>query len=112
MHPEAIEIIENIVVVLQSVVLAGSVVAIISSLAKMAGKPNRTQDDRLDALEMWRGTVELRLEKGDKHFLAIDEGNMITQRSLLALMSHAINGNDINELKRAKRDLETYLTHK
>lgn len=112
MNPEAFAVIENIVVILQCVVLAGSVVAIISSLGKMAAKPNQTQDERLDALELWRAKVEHHLENGNAHFEEIDSGNRITQRSLLALMSHAINGNDIDELRRAKRDLETYLTHK
>ena len=40
----------------------------------------------------------------------IEEANVVTQRALLALLSHAINGNDTDALKRAKSDLEEYLT--
>jgi hypothetical protein len=36
----------------------------------------------------------------------------VTQQALLALMSHAINGNDIDKLSRAKDDLESYLINK
>ena len=34
------------------------------------------------------------------------------QRALLALLSHGIDGNEIDGMRRAKTELETYLTSK
>ena len=39
----------------------------------------------------------------------IEEGNKITQQALLALLNHAIDGNDIAEVKKASKDLTDYL---
>lgn len=79
---------------------------------KFAGSPNRSQNQRLDALEKWKEQVDGRLTTGDLHFREIDNGNRITQKAILALMKHAINGNDIDELKKAEKSLEEYLVEK
>jgi hypothetical protein len=34
------------------------------------------------------------------------------QQSMLALLSHALNGNDVDSLKKAKEDLQNYLIGK
>ena len=40
----------------------------------------------------------------------LEDGNVITQRAILAIMGHELNGNDVENLKQAKNDLERYLT--
>lgn len=105
-------IIERVMTILQAIVLIASVVTLAITASKAASKPNQTQNARLDALEKWKESVDTRLQKGDDHFSAIDHGNRITQESILALMSHAINGNDTEKLKRAKEKLENYLIEK
>jgi hypothetical protein len=44
-----------------------------------------------------------------KRIEAIEEGNKITQQALLALINHAIDGNDVEEIRNASRDLTNYL---
>ena len=39
----------------------------------------------------------------------LEEGNKITQRALLALLAHGIDGNDVDAMKKAKTDLTNYL---
>ena len=39
----------------------------------------------------------------------LEEGNAITQRALLALLAHGIDGNDIEAMKQAKAELTDYL---
>ena len=63
--------------------------------------------------------LEDRLKKHEEYFnndnkrlLAIEEGNRVTQKALLALMSHAINGNDTDKLKEAENALREYLINK
>lgn len=104
--------IENIMMLMQFIVLIASVVTLAINAGKAAAKPNATQNKRLDALEEWRKTVDSRLNDGNDHFEQIDKGNRITQEALLALMAHAINGNDIEKLKSAKDKLENYLIEK
>ena len=110
MNPGIQQAIDNISTWLQLIITVGAVVTLFITVSKAAQRPNQTQDERLDALEKWQGEVEKRLETGGSHFERIDSGNRVTQRALLALMSHAINGNDIDKLRKAKDDLETYLT--
>ena len=74
--------------------------------------PNTKQNEMLKLHEERLDIIENRLKLGDDRFNAIDTGNKVTQKALLALMEHAINGNDIDKLKKAKTDLEAYLVEK
>lgn len=65
----------------------------------------RIHEERLDL-------IEERLKQGDDRFHEMDAGNKAIQKALLALMSHAINGNDVEQLKSAKKELENYLVNK
>lgn len=109
MTPQAIE---NIQTWLQLIVLVGTVITLIYSLAKFANKPNQTQDDRLDDLEKWKAVATTRLEAGDKHFKKLDEANEAMLEAQLAMLSHEISGNDIEKLRAARRKLEAYLIQK
>lgn len=112
MNPGVQQAIDSISTWLQLIITVGAVVTLFMTVSKAAQRPNKTQDDRLDALEKWRDEVNFRLETGNSHFERIDDGNRVTQRALLALMSHAINGNDVDKLKDAKDALEAYLLDK
>lgn len=112
MPAEITETVQNIISLLQLIICVGSVVTLFVTIQKTVTRPNQTQNDRLSALEEWRKSVETRLANGEEHFSSIDEGNRVTQSSLLALMSHAINGNDIENLKRARDELQDYLVKK
>ena len=98
--------------ILQLIISGATVATLIYAFLKFAGTPNRSQNKRLEDLETWKKEVDRRLSTGDDHFQEIDNGNRITQKALLALMKHAINGNDINSLKEAEKDLEDYLVKK
>jgi hypothetical protein len=88
--------------------LAGAIVAIASAVNVVAKaiermrKPNKTQDERLGALEKRAKSDFERLER-------IEEGNVIMQRALLALLAHGIDGNDVEAMKRAKAELTDFL---
>lgn len=97
---------------MDTILTLAAVVTMVVTVNKTIQKPNRDQNERLDALETWREKVDTRLEEGSQHFKDIDEGNKVTQKSLLAIMSHEINGNDIDKLKAARDELENYLTEK
>ena len=39
----------------------------------------------------------------------LEEENIVTQRALLALLAHGIDGNDIEAMRKAKTELTDYL---
>ena len=112
MNPQVLEIISNLVTILQCITLLASVIALFVSLGKIAGKPNKTQDQRLDALESWQKDVNNRLEHGNTHFESIDKGNTVMQNSLLAIMDALINGDNKAELQKQRNNMYNYLTKK
>lgn len=77
-----------------------------------AESPTGKQAQMLKLHEERLDLIEERLNKGDDRFHEMDAGNKAIQKALLALMSHAINGNDVEQLKSAKKELENYLVNK
>lgn len=118
MNPAVGQTIETITTWLQLIVTIGAVVSLFYALSKFASTPNRTQDQRLDTLEKWKEyefmkwkeKIENRLEVGNSHFKKQDEGNQVTQKALLALIDHSLNGNNVHQLEEAKEQLTNYLT--
>lgn len=83
--------------------------AVIISLVKRAKIPNEIQNTRLGELEKKVDEYEEYFENDDARLKNIENGNRIVQRALLALLSHGIDGNDIDGMKKAKDDLQHYL---
>lgn len=106
------QFIEKVMTIMSFIIQCSTLGALVITMWKSANKPNKTQDARLDTLERWRESVDMRLQSGNAHFDEIDQGNRVTQEALLALMAHAINGNDTERLKSAKDKLENYLISK
>lgn len=101
-----------IMVVASAINTIGSAAEKIAKAVKAAKSPNEVQDTRLDELEKWRLEVDKRLVSGNAHFDAIDEGNRVTQRALLALLAHGIDGNNTQQMQDAKAALETHLINR
>jgi len=98
---------------------AAAVVGLVLSIIALGGyvlmaiqkirEPNNTQNKRLDALE----------KKVDRHselflndlnrFEKMDAGNKIMQKCMLALLSHSIDGNDVDGMRTARKELNEYL---
>lgn len=107
-----LEIIGGILAVAAAVNTIGSAVEKIVRATKAANAPNEAQNARLDELERWRKDVDQRLVNGNTHFDSIDASTRVTQRALLALLSHGIDGNNIKDMEAAKHEIETYLISK
>lgn len=84
----------------------------IVQIIRAAKAPNSRQDERLDALEAWQKEVESKLNNDNERLAAIVDDNRITQRALLALLDHGIDGNNIKQMQDAKEDLYTHLTNR
>ena len=97
--------------------LAGSV-GIISKMLAKAKAPETKQNERLEKCEKRLDGIDETLKTHSRYFTndderlkRIEESNKITQRGMLALLKHSINGNDTASLKAAEKDLEEYLVN-
>lgn len=104
------------------ITISGSITVIINTVKKFKA-PNKKQDERLDALEGNVLRIEERLKLGSDRFQSdkermeaiersMSETNKIIIEGLQALTSHAIDGNNIEALKSAKKSLDGYLINK
>lgn len=98
------------------IVTIAAVVGIVVRLVQFLRRPNMRQDDRIDALAVRVDKLEAKNEIYEGYFAndkrridLIEKGNQVTQHALLALLSHGIDGNDVEALKVAKHELEEYL---
>lgn len=73
---------------------------------------NASQNKRLDDLEAWRAEVDRKLMNDNVHLANIDSDNRVTQRALLALLDHGIDGNNIKQMQHAKEELQDHLINR
>lgn len=90
------------------VVISGAVHVLINLCAKLSA-PNKLQNARLDKAEGRIDKHDELLKKDMQRFENVDEANRVTQRSILALLSHSIDGNNTDALKKARDELQEYL---
>ena len=114
-----------------AVVLLANAGEKITKTIRAAKAPNAAQDGRLDALEAWKKEEEAadlqrrvkELEEGlgmakrllakDKQELdAIHDGMRVSHLAQLALLDHALAGNNIDQMQDAKTALQKYLANK
>lgn len=95
---------ETTVVIFAGVLTIFNVIDKIVTKVKEAKEPTQDLEKRVAELE------RKILENYDKRIADIEQGNKVTQRAILALLEHAIDGNNKNQLIRAKDNLNDYLT--
>lgn len=93
------------------VLLANAVEKIIKAW-KAAKAPTDQLNTRITNLEQWRLEVDRKLNSDNDHLIAIDNDNRITQRALLALLDHGIDGNNISQMQHAKEELQDHLINR
>lgn len=98
-----------IAAVLAAIVLISNAAEKIVQVVKVAKAPNDQQNERLNALESWRKDVDRKLDRDNDRLRDIDSGNRVTQRALLALLDHGIDGNNIKQMQDAKEALQDHL---
>ena len=89
-----------------ALVLLANATEKIAKAVKAAKAPNTQQNERLNALETWRKEVDRKLAADSARLGDIDDGNRVTQRALLALLDHGIDGNNIEQMQHAKEALQ------
>ena len=80
------------------IVLVGNVVKVI----KEWRKPGMSEAE-------WRRDVDQKLDNDNKRIASLENGNKVICKALIAMLSHEINGNSTEKLKKAMSDLQDYL---
>lgn len=92
-------------------VICGAAVWIIKIIQNLK-HPSEMRNNRLSEIEGQLARHDECLARDKGRIDRIDEGNRVTQRAILALLSHGIDGNEVASMKRAKDDLEQYLINR
>ena len=92
-----------------AVVLLSNAAEKIAKAVQTAKAPNVRQDERLNKVEKHLEEVDSYLATDKKRLDRLDDGNRATQRALLALLDHGIDGNNITQMQHAKEELQNHL---
>ena len=104
-------------------VTISAAVGVIVKIVNKAKQPERTQNARIEKLELSIKDINARLEKGDRHFdvdtermnkleQSMKDTNKVIISSLHALTAHALDSTKTQDLINAERDLNDYLVEK
>ena len=117
------ELLSIVLAVCGAIITVSGAIAVIVNFVHKAKEPNKIQNERIYKLEEAVETINDRLDRGDRHFISDDERmsslehevkktNKVIIESLQALTSHAIDGNNIEQLKQSEKTLNNYLINK
>lgn len=84
--------------------LAG-VVVLIGNVIKTLREWKKPGED----LDAWRQDVDRKLSMDDERLKAIEDGNKVVTRGVLALISHELNGNSTDKLQKSQAEITNYL---
>lgn len=84
----------------------------ILDIVKAFKAPNDEQDKRIQALEDHVKKNDSYLARDNQRLDAIEEGNRVTQRAILALLDHSLDGNNTKQMQDAKTDLQNHLINR
>lgn len=90
----------------------GSAANWLVTLVQVFKSPNMEQNRQLAELQEWRRGVDAKLDNDNRRLIKQEDSDRITQRALLALLAHGIDGNHQKQMQDAKEELENHLISK
>lgn len=94
---------------------AGAIVLISNAIEKViigiksVKAPEQKQNEEIQEIKKDVAEIKQNLEKDKARLDKSDDSNRVTQEALLALLEHGINGNNIDQMSKAKDNLQKYL---
>ena len=89
--------------------VAGAITVVVNTV-KAAKKPEKTQNERIAKLEQRMDAAERHLDNDKRRFEAFEAESAITRRALLALLGHALTGDNEKQLQTAYDELNIFIT--
>lgn len=107
-----VEVIGFILAVCGGIATIGTAANWIVKLVQVFKAPNAEQDRQLAELQEWRKGVDQKLDNDNRRLNRNADSERITQRALLALLAHGIDGNHQKQMEEAKEELQNHLISK
>lgn len=92
-----------------AIVLISNALEKIVKAVKAAKAPETAQNKKLGELENRIKKVEDKLENDKRQIADIRDGSHVLTKGMLALLEHGINGNNVEQMKEARHDVNEYL---
>ena len=102
-------VIGGILALAGAVSTVGGAVEKIAKAVRAAKAPEKAQNDEIDEIKRRLDKVEIKLESDKKQIADSKECNHVLTQGMLALLEHGINGNNIDQMREAKKGVESYL---
>ena len=104
---------QSTVVICAGVLTVVNLIEKIVSSVKKSQEPTKDLEKRIEELER-KNEVEYKaiFKDYEKKITNIEEASKLTQRALLALLKHSLDGNNTDALTDVEKDLETFLCNK
>ena len=95
--------------VASAVVLLSNAIEKIIKAVKVAKAPEQRQNDEIKSIKTRLDKLEKEILLDEKQLKDARECNHVITKGVLALLDHGINGNNIDQMKEARQDVEAYL---
>ena len=106
------ELITTLLAVFGGIACIGGGMAYIVKLFQWVKKPNDKQDQLLrEHTYLLKKHAEL-LDKDSRRLTELEEQDRLVMQALFALLSHGIDGNDVDAMKNVKAQIQKYLISK
>jgi len=106
------QLVATILSICAGICAIGAAIGWVIKAVKRVQKPNQDQNKRLDEIEARLKEYSLYFKRDKERLDEMDDGSRVTQRAILALLSHGIDGNDIDSMRTAKKELTDFLTRR
>lgn len=107
-----LELVAAVLAVAGAISTLGGAANWIVKLISVMKAPNAEQNRQLAELAEWRKGVDAKLDNDNRRLNQSEDSERITQRALLALLAHGIDGNHQEQMKKVKEELEYHLISK
>lgn len=92
-----------------AIVLLSNAAEKIVKAIKAAKAPENAQNKKISEIEDRLDKIEREMLKDEKQLKDARECNHVITKGVLALLDHGINGNNIDQMKEARQDVNQYL---
>lgn len=92
-----------------AIVLIANAVEKVVNAVKAAKAPEQRQDKEIVDIKGRLVKIEAKLENDKKQIADAKECNHVITKGMLALLEHGINGNNIDQMREARNDVNAYL---
>lgn len=87
----------------------GGAIEKIAKAVQVVKAPEQAQNDEIAEIKGRIDKIEAKLENDKKAIDDAKECNHVLTKGMLALLEHGINGNNIDQMRDAKKGVEAYL---